>query len=317
MARRSDHLPELIYRKHSPLISSDPSPWVRQPGRYLPLFIILVSLSCVITAIDLRYGFTWLSQGIGNVSGPVVHSVDLLIAPVSRSASFIQETLRARRENQALKSRLDDLEKQASQMQTLTLENDRLRQLLDLKAEVAPKAEAAQVLRYRNSATHRTMTLRAGGQRGLVAGQPVLTQGGQLLGRISEVTDRVSTVRLINDPSCSMGVTLERSQSQGIAYNRDGELYVSVGRSELVADGERVFTSHLSDLFPEGLLVGMVKEPADPNDKDPLVAAELGLMRNYRIEPLYPVSEWPQIREVLCLPLWDPDQSASMAGSAR
>lgn len=316
MARHSDHLPELIYRKHSPLISSDPSPWVRQPGRYLPLFILLVCLSCVITAIDLRYGFTWLSQGVGNLSGPVVHSVDLLIAPVSRSATFIQETLRAHRENKSLKTHLEELESQMSQLQTLVQENERLRQLLDLKAEVAPKAAAAQVLRYRNAATHRTLTLRAGTQRGLAVGQAVLTRGGQLLGRIVEVTDRVSTVRLINDPSCSIGVTLERSQSQGILYNRDGELFVSVERSELVAEGERVFTSHLSDLYPEGLLVGVIKGSADPIDKDPLVAAELGLMRNYRLEPHYPISEWSSIREVLCLPLWVPGKKATLAGNA-
>lgn len=304
MVRRSEDLPEVIYRKHPPLISSDPSPWVRQPARYLPLFLVLVCLSCIITAIDLRYGFRWLTTGIGNLSGPLVHSIDLLIAPVSRSASFVQETLSARSENSQLRARIEELEGQVHALQNSDEENQRLRELLDLKAEVAPKAAAAEVLRYRAEATQRVMTLRAGRLEDLTLGQPVLTKGGQLLGRIVAITDRVSTVRLITDPSCSIGVTLEKTQSQGMLYSRDGNLFVRLERAELVPQNERVLTSHLSDLFPEGLLIGIIEGEAGPIDKDPFVAAELGLMKNYLVRPVHPVEEWSRIREVLCLPLW-------------
>jgi cell shape-determining protein MreC len=304
MVRRGENLPEVIYRKHSPLISSDPSPWVRQPARYLPLFLVLVCLSCIITAIDLRYGFRWLATGIGNLSGPVVHSIDLLIAPVSRSATFVQETLTARSENTGLRARIEELEGQVHTLQNADEENRRLRELLDLKAEAAPKAAAAEVLRYRNEASQRIMTLRAGKLEDLSLGQPVLTKGGQLLGRIISLTDRISTVRLITDPACYIGVTLEKTQSQGMLYSRDGKLFVRLERAELVPQNERVLTSHLSDLFPEGLLIGVVEGEADPIEKDPFVAAELGLMKSYRVSPVHPVEEWPRIREVLCLPLW-------------
>ncbi len=313
MVRRGEDLPEVIYRKHSPLISSDPSPWVRQPARYLPLFILLVCLSCIITAIDLRYGFRWLATGIGNLSGPVVHSIDLLIAPISRSAGFIQETFSARRENTTLRARIEELEGQVHAFQDASEENQRLRELLDLKAEAAPKAVAAEVLRYRDEAAQRILTLRAGKLENLSLGQPVLTQGGQLLGRIVALTDRVSTVRLITDAACSIGVTLEKTQSQGILYSRDGNLFVRLDRAELVPQNERVLTSHLSDLFPEGLLVGVIEGEAEANDKDPFVAAELGLMKSYRVRPVHPVEEWPRIREVLCLPLWNTTETQPQA----
>lgn len=314
MVRRGEDLPEVIYRKHPPLISSDPSPWVRQPARYLPLFLILVCLSCTITAIDLRYGFRWLATGIGNLSGPVVHSIDLLIAPVSRSATFIQETLSARSENTTLRTRIEELEGQVHALQNSDEENRRLRELLDLKAEAAPKAAAAEVLRYRNEASQRIMTLRAGTLDDLALGQPILSKGGQLLGRIVAITDRVSTVRLITDPACSIGVTLEKTQSQGILYNRDGNLFVRLDRAELVPQNERVLTSHLSDLFPEGLPIGVVEGEAETNDKDPFVAAELGLMKTYRVRPVHPVEEWARIREVLCLPLWKLPEPPAIPG---
>lgn len=314
MVRRGENLPEVIYRKHTPLISSDPSPWVRQPGRYLPLFLVLVCLSCIITAIDLRYGFRWLAAGLGDLSGPVVHSIDLLIAPVSRSATFVAETLTARKENRDLRARVEELEGQVHSLQNAEEENRRLRDLLDLKAEAAPKAAAAEVLRFRDEATQRIMTLRAGKLEDLSLGQPVLTKGGQLLGRIISLTDRVSTVRLITDPACSIGVTLEKTQSQGILYSRDGNLFVRLDRAELVPQNERVLTSHLSDLFPEGLLIGVIEGEADPGDKDPFVATELGLMKSYRVRPVHPPEEWSRIREVLCLPLWNTPGTEPVAG---
>jgi rod shape-determining protein MreC len=314
MVRRGTQLPEVVYRKHSPLVSADPSPWVRQPTRYLPLFLLLVVLSCVVIAIDLRYGFGWVKTSLGNLAGPIVHSVDLLITPLSRSASFIEETLQAKSENQQLRERIADLEQQVRTGQDAVEENRRLRELLDLKADIAPKAIAAQVIRYHAGVAGKTMTLRRNEEMKIspfAVGQPVLTRGGQLLGRIIAVYQRFSTVRLIHDPASSMGVTLEKSQSQGILYNRGSSLYVKVDRNELVSPNEKVFTSHLSDLFPEGLLIGVIAGEADPREKDPLVAAELGLMKSYVVNPIYPLDQWSGIREVLCLPLWQISEPSS------
>lgn len=310
MAKREDRLPEVIYRKHPPLLSSDPSPWVRQPSRHLPLFLLLAFLSCAVIAMDLRTGFGWLQVAAGKVSGPVIHMVDLLLAPVARSATVIRETLTARAENANLRDRVAELEGQLHTTQTAIEENVRLRHLLDLKAEIAPEAEAAEVLRYRNEAASRILILRGGAGQGLAVGQPVITRSGQLLGRTTAVTDLVSTVRLITDPGSSIGVTLEKTQSQGILYSRNAELFVRLDRTEPIPEQERVVTSHTSDLFPKGLLIGFIKGEAGPIERDPFVAADLGLMKIYAVRTSYPIADWGRIREVLCLPAWGREPSA-------
>jgi rod shape-determining protein MreC len=304
MVRRGEKLPEVIYRKHTPLASGETSPWVRRPARHLPLFLFLVFLSCTVIAIDLRYGFRWLTDLVGRISDPLVRSVDLVLAPVSQSATLLEETLGARRENQVLRERVAQLQSQISRYETANQENTRLRELLDLKAEIAPESMAAEVMRYRDEPAARLIYLRGGAAAGFRPNQPVLSKGGQLLGRITRSSHLISTVQLITDPACKISVTLEKTHSQGILYNRDGRLYVPLDRTELVQPNERVFTSHLSDLFPKGLLVGMIEGEADPREKDPLVAAELGLMKSYRVTPVLPPAEWNEIHEVLCLPVW-------------
>lgn len=307
MVRRDDRLPEVVIRKRTSLTSSEPSPWVRQPTRHLPLFLLLFFASCVTIAIDLRMGFSWLAEISGSISSPIIRSVDLVLSPLSRSASLVGSTLAARRENIELRERLAVLESKLNHHDTVLLENERLRDLLDLKAEKAPLAVAAEVLRYKNDPTARLLTLRGGSNAGFMPNQPAISEAGQLLGRIVQVSSSFSTVRLITDPSCYIGVTLEKTQSQGVLYSRNGVLYVRLDRIEEIPADERVVTSHVSDLYPKGLLIGNTGELTEkPEAKDPMVAAELGLHRVYRVNPALPAEDWGKIREVLCLPVWPP-----------
>ena len=303
MAKRGERLPEVVYRKHPPLASADPSPWVRQPARHLPLFLFLTVSSWGIVAIDLKYGFAWLETASGKVSAVLVHTVDLALSPISTSAGLLRETLSARVENKDLRKEVAQLQAAASGLQSAAEENSRLRALLDLKAEVAPEATVAEVMTYRPQATQRVMVLRGGRMEGLSVGQPVLTQGAQLLGRVARVADRYCHVRLITDPKVSIGVTIERSGAQGVLYNRDGKLFVKVDRTEVINPGDRVMTSHLSDIYPEGLLVGKIEGSARADERDSFVAAQRELNERYRVSASFPIRNWHEVREVLCLPV--------------
>jgi rod shape-determining protein MreC len=304
MAKRVEKFPQVVYRKHTQTLSPHPSPWVRKPGRHLPEFAFFVILSFVAMAVDVQYGFGWLNGLAGKLAAPMVYSVDRILFPLARSVAFVRETWDAKKENAALREELDRARRDLHYYESEFHKNLRYRELLNLKAEVAPEAVAAQVLRYQDSAAQRAIVLRAGEAEGLEVGQPVLGESGQLLGRISRIDRRFSTVVLLTDPSCRAGVAVESTQAQGILYNRNGQLFVSVDRAEEVREGDRLVTSHLSDLFPEGLLVGRIVGPAGDKETDPLVAAHLGLMKSYRVEPVFPNEKWGSAREVLCLPAY-------------
>jgi rod shape-determining protein MreC len=313
MAKRTEKYPEVIFRKHSKPISPHPSPWVRQPGRHLSLFLVLVCLSCGSIAIDVRFGFGWLVTLSGNAAAPIVYTIDLLLTPVSRSATYFGETLDAKKENERLRQETAELRRKLNQLEGTAHETLRLRGLLNLKAEVAPEAMAAEVLRYQDSPSKRVMRLRGGTPEGFSVGQPVLAEAGQLLGRIVGVNKLLSTVRLITDPACRIGVFVERTQAQGILYNRDGYLFIRLDRGEIVAEGDRVLTSHLSNTYPKGLLVGEIGEKASPEDSDPVVAVEMGHKISYHVVPAVPTEKWKEYQEVLCLPNFEEAESSDAA----
>jgi hypothetical protein len=64
-----------------------------------------------------------------------------------------------------------------------------------------------------------------------------------------------------------------------------------------------LLTSHLSDLYPEGLLIGQVAGTGGITERDPMVASDLGLTSSYKVTTAFPASDWSEIREVLCLPV--------------
>ncbi|MCA9424189.1 MAG: rod shape-determining protein MreC [Candidatus Omnitrophica bacterium] len=274
----------------------------QSPVRYLPLFLFLLVASMGVLAVDVRYGFAWLDEFMGRISNPMIHTLDRVIEPVSSSFSTISETLSARRENEELKERVAELQRENQSLRDAADENARFRELLNLKAEAAPSAMVAQVVRYVDLPGKRMLILRAGEDQGLRVGQPVLSSSNQLLGRVVETSPSSANVRLITDPTSKVRVTLERTGAQGTLYSQSGKLYLRVERSESIEKGDRIATSHLSTAFPEGLAIGEVGEEASDLESDPMVAVEMGLMVNYRVESLVPVSKWDNFREVLCLP---------------
>lgn len=272
------------------------------PAGHLPLFVILVGASLGLIAADVHYGFDWLTRFSGRLASPISTGLDQVIRPFSSLSIHVRETLGARRDNNDLRARVAELERENLALEEAQQENVRLRDLLNLKAETAPSAMAAPVIRYLDSPTKRAIILRAGRNQGLEVGQPVLSDSNQLLGRVVETSPNSATVRLLVDPVSRVRVTLERTGAQGTIYSRDGSLRLRLDRSEPVQEGDRLRTSHLSTAFPEGLMVGVVVGEDEDPEGDPMVAVEMGLMNNYRVEGALPISRWGGIREVLCLP---------------
>ena len=299
---RADKYSRFASRSHS--VSPEPATGAGTPSplRFFPVFCLLVVASLGVIAADLHDGFEWLSGFMGRIANPVVVAFDRTLQPISSSFSYVTETLSAREENRVLKEEIMELKRENLALQDAAIENNRLRELLNLKAVVAPSALAVPVGRYVDLPGRRLMVLRAGEDQGLELGQPVLSESNQLLGRIIETSPSSATVRLLSDPVSKVRVTVQRTGAQGTLYSHGGNLYIRLERSESVQEKDRVVTSHLSYTYPEGLAVGEISRRASNSESDPMIAVEMGLMKSYAVKTVVPISEWRSFREVLCLP---------------
>ena len=112
-----------------------------------------------------------------------------------------------------------------------------------------------------------TILIDLGHAHGIEIGMPVVTDQG-LVGRISEVTDSVSKVLLLTDPSGSASALLADSRLNGVVRgSSSGDLVMDfIPQGPTFEVGEVVLSSGLGGKFPKGIAIGTIESiESQPN----------------------------------------------------
>lgn len=150
----------------------------------------------------------------------------------------------------------------ANQVEQLTLENTRLRQLLELGQRLSTPAQAAQVLYDAADPYTRKVIIDRGALKGVLAGSPVLDEAG-VLGQVTRVYPMVSEVTLVTDRDQAIPVLNTRTGARGVAF---GDPALRANGLELrfmaadadVQSGDLLSTSGIDGVYPPGLPVARV-----------------------------------------------------------
>jgi rod shape-determining protein MreC len=140
----------------------------------------------------------------------------------------------------------------------------------------------AQVVSRPANQFERVITIDRGTEAGIRQNDPVLSDGGALVGVIAEAGDRLSTVRLLND-SRSVVIGMDsRTDALGEVYGRlAGTLEMrNIQKADRIAPGDLVMTAGLDlgeieSQYPRGLLIGTVVEVTD----DPAMVVKSALLQ--------------------------------------
>ncbi len=107
--------------------------------------------------------------------------------------------------------------------------------------------------------TH-TLIINRGAQDGLKNGMPVIDADG-IVGQIVDTSPHYAKVLLAIDPNSAIDVLIQRSRKQGILKGTgDGFELQYVQKSVDIREGDVAITSGFGDLFPKGLMAGVVSK---------------------------------------------------------
>ncbi|MCM8801622.1 MAG: rod shape-determining protein MreC [Candidatus Omnitrophica bacterium] len=164
-------------------------------------------------------------------------------------------------ENTKLSQEIDLLNQKLNHLNEIYLENKRLNMLLSLKQNISYKVTAARVIGRSPDNWSSVILIDKGIHQGIKVGYPVVSYLG-LVGRITEVTNFISKVVLINDPHLGVSAIVQRSRQEGLVSGTlGGSLimrYLPKGADIKISDV--IVTSGLSEFYPKGLLIGTVVE---------------------------------------------------------
>jgi rod shape-determining protein MreC len=162
-------------------------------------------------------------------------------------------------ENEILKQKtLENQNKEALYQETL-LEKERLRQLLEFRAQAALPVTGARIIGYDFSTWFRCAFLDKGSDDGIKWGMPVLNASG-IVGRVVECYPEYAKVLLLIDRSSAVDAIVQRNRLRGIVEgvgtNRCFLRYVH--KNQDVQVGDVVLASGLGGAYPRGMMLGSV-----------------------------------------------------------
>ncbi|MFZ2736895.1 MAG: rod shape-determining protein MreC [Burkholderiaceae bacterium] len=248
-----------------------PPPFFRQGQSAFSKLVVFSALALFLMVADLRFSIT---QPIRAVLASVIYPVQwLALRPVlwSREAgTYLESRASAQAEEDRARRRLVEQSERANQVEQLLLENQNLRQLLELRGRFLTQSKPAQVLYDAADPYSRKLIIDQGLANGVQAGSPVLDAQG-VLGQVTRVYALVSEVTLVTDPDHVIAVLNTRTGGRGLA---SGAPQPQAGTMELrfmaahadVQAGDLLTTSGVDGVYPPGLPVARVERVEQRSD---------------------------------------------------
>jgi len=246
-------------------LDGTPPSFFRQGPSALSKFVIFSALALFLMAMDARLGLAKpLRTGLSIVLYPVQWLAMRPILLIRGGSDYIESLGAAQNKENALRRQLESLTQRANQLDSMVLENTRLRKLLALRDRLSTSAQAAQVLYDAADPYTRKVIIDQGAIAGILAGSPVVDETG-VLGQVTRVYPAVSEVTLITDREQAIPVLNTRTGARGVAFGdpalRSNALELRfMSTNADVLPGDILSTSGVDGVYPPGLPVAKIEK---------------------------------------------------------
>ena len=240
-----------------------PPPFFRQGASALTKLMVFSALALFLMVADARFKLAQpLRMAVATVLYPVQWLVMQPVQWAQGGARYVESLQRAQAAEQAANQRLGLQSRRAAQVEQLTLENARLRKLLQLREGFTTAGQAAQVLYDAADPYTRKVIIDKGLLNGVSPGSPVLDEAG-VLGQVTQVYPSLSEVTLVTDRDQAIPVLNTRTGARAVAFGDPGahasalELRFMAANADVQA-GDLLTTSGVDGVYPPGLPVARV-----------------------------------------------------------
>lgn len=246
-------------------LDRDPPPFFRQGPSALSKLAVCSALALFLMVADARFK---VLQPLRTFFGVVLYPVQwLALQPVlliQGSSDYLSTVSTAQSANEEAQRKLGLQSQRANQVEQLLLENNRLRQLLDLRARLQANGIASQVLYDAADPYSRKVVIDKGLVHKVTLGSPVLDESG-VMGQVTRLYPLMSEVTLITDRDHAIPVLNTRTGARGVAF---GDTATHADAMELrfmaanadVAVGDLLTTSGVDGVYPPGLPVARIEK---------------------------------------------------------
>lgn len=269
-----------------------------------------VVINSIILAISL-YGMSQREYSFQQTSLAEKFIIDLM-APVQKFLSGVQSStsnyveyyvtnINASKENESLKTRVEELRTEIFGYQEMAKESERLKDLLNYGQEIPGKKVVARVISWDASDDFKVIRIDKGLNQGLKLQSAVTTAEG-LVGYIYRITNNYADVLTILDANNRVDAVVERVRSHGVieGYGKNRCIMKYVSRTEPIILNDVVLTAGLGNVYPKGIKIGYISK---------IERESYGITQHVEITP---VVKFSKLEEVLVIVQESDDPSKSV-----
>lgn len=227
------------------------------------LIIIIVVIILFAFKNRITSSFTFLDGVTQTVNFRLVKVKSMLYTQILKLKSRINDISYIEEYVENNKNR--DFELQKNKVQNMEFaylkgENEKLRQMLEMRQKNPSEFIAADVALVESGNSSEKMYINKGSAQGIKINLPVMFNG-YLIGKVSKVSDEYSEVTLLTSKTSKLSVVLNGTDQQILRGNGNGTFSI-LNYNEGKVDKNTVFdveTSGVSDILPRGLKIGSLK----------------------------------------------------------
>ena len=235
--------------------------------KYLWIFCIILCVVLMFVSYRFPERFSGVKTFAGNVMAPMQRGINTVGRGISDKLEAFRSVKALRAENEELKERIEEL---IAMNQTLTqdkYELDGLRRLYELDAKYMDYDKvAARVIASDTNNWFYSFIVDKGSEDGIKVGMNVMAGNG-LVGIVSETGKNWSRIRSIIDDNCNVsGMSIETQDTCIVSGDLKLMKEQGVIRVEMISmdaafqDDYEIVTSHISDKYLQGILIGYIQD---------------------------------------------------------
>ena len=229
--------------------------------------VVLVAallIAVVLAVVGSLTGTNIPGMLVQNVLTPLRTGADTILSQAEQIYGYIFEFEALKSENAALKEQLAAMQEEIRQADSLIRENERYRELLELKqAHEDFRLVDAYVIGRSSVDWSNTVTINRGSRDGLEVGMCAITANGEVVGLISEVGSNYAVIKTVLDSALEISATVSASGYSGmvtggyITGNSDMLRMDYLPSSSIIRNRDQVVTAG-STVYPRNLILGYV-----------------------------------------------------------
>jgi rod shape-determining protein MreC len=293
-------------------------------ARLVAALLVLVSLALITVYFrESNDGPLHTAQRIGvSVLMPFEVAGERVARPFRDAWAWMSDLLDAKDDNEELRRENEELRREVIEARMTAQE-------LALQGEIdayvsGPRFPddfdpiAATIIGRPPTPYQQEVVVSAGSGDGVRRNAPVVSEGGNLVGLVTDVTDSTAKITLITDQSSSVSADVLETQASGVVKlgaSSSSLVLDRVEKDELVSEGNTVITAgwtteRFESLFPRGIPIGIVESVGQQDvdlfkriqvaplvDFDSLAAVIVLIKKEQPPEPQQKAKESPRKRE--------------------